>query len=48
MRGHIVLCDRYYLFDYNRHLRVQGQERILYRLHRFLLERLYPRPTLVI
>jgi thymidylate kinase len=48
MRGYVVLFDRYYLFDYNRHLRVAGHERILFRLHRYLLERLYPRPDLVI
>ncbi|MGD8727870.1 MAG: hypothetical protein PVH40_09505 [Gemmatimonadales bacterium] len=48
MRGYIVLCDRYYPFDFNRHLQVDGQERRLFRFHRYLLERLYPRPTLVI
>lgn len=48
LRGYIVLCDRYYLFDYNRHLQVEGHERKLFRLHRYLLEKFYPHPTLVI
>jgi thymidylate kinase len=47
-RGHVVVYDRYFLFDYSRHLRVEGQDRKSFRFHRFVLEKLYPRPTKVI
>ena len=48
LRGHVVVYDRYFPFDYSRHLRVAGQERWSFRLHRFVLEKFYPRPTKVI
>jgi thymidylate kinase len=47
-RGYLVLYDRYYLFDYSRHLRLEGHDRLSSRLHRLALEKLYPRPTLVV
>ena len=47
-RGHVVVYDRYFLFDYSRHLNVEGQDRRSFRFHRFVLEKLYPCPTTII
>jgi thymidylate kinase len=41
-RGYVVLCDRHFFFDHYAY-NVLNQ-----RIHRFLLERVYPRPDLVI
>lgn len=48
LRGRVVVYDRYFPFDYTRHLNVSGQDRASFRFHRFVLERFYPRPTKVI
>jgi thymidylate kinase len=49
-RGYVVLFDRHFFFDYYFHHVVEnGLERSLSdRMHGFFLERLYPRPDLVI
>ena len=46
-RGYIVLYDRHFVFDFAFEI-AEGQESWDRRVHRWLLQRLYPRPSLVI
>jgi thymidylate kinase len=46
IRGFVVLCDRYVLFEHR--LDTNPNEPISVRIHKWLLRRLYPRPDLVI
>jgi thymidylate kinase len=50
LRGYIVLFDRHFFLDYYAHdIAPQNDSRSLYRrVHGFLLERVFPRPGLVI
>ena len=50
LRGSIVLCDRHFLFDYasNNLNSRDGDQRLSVRIHSALLNRLYPKPNLVI
>jgi hypothetical protein len=47
MRGHLVLLDRWFLADYHASNKT-AQRPFSRRLHGYLLERLYPKPNLVI
>jgi len=47
--GYVVLCDRYYLFEYRLEpANVDADEPLSARIHNWLLRRIYPRPDLVV
>ena len=47
-RGFIALYDRHFVFDFSREVSGQAFETFDRRIHRWCLERFYPRPDLVI
>jgi thymidylate kinase len=48
LRGYVVLYDRHFLFDFADDGSTGSEDPLDRRIHRMLLERLYPRPNLVI
>jgi thymidylate kinase len=47
-QGYLVLYDRHFVYDFSSSVAPPGPELLSRRLHRWWLERLYPRPDLVI
>jgi thymidylate kinase len=48
LRGHVVLYDRHFVFDFAPEVTAHADEPLDKRIHRWCLARFYPRPDLVI